>query len=174
MLSFGETSREMFFIHQLGTNSVHTQSPCFPAWLYSLPSPELRFPQQRKKKKKQSAKRTGWQICDFWLRGKTSQALSQRACLVDEAFFFRGCWEIYQHQQAFLYGLRTPGKPRHPQCIIMCMHSCSDTLFSTNSAATCLRGKKGQSCGNLGYLGCTTMIFITVKFQPLGTLWDGL
>lgn len=47
MLSFGEASREMFFIHQLGTNSVHTQSPCFP----ELPSPELRFPQQRKKKK---------------------------------------------------------------------------------------------------------------------------
>lgn len=34
--------------------------------------------------------------------------------------------------------------------------------------------RKGQSRGDRGYLWWTTMTFITVKVQPLGTLQDAL
>lgn len=86
----------------------HRQSPFFPAWLQSLRAPELWFPQQSKKSEEQS--RQGDRFVILYPEEKRAKRYVS-ACLMHEA---RGL-DTYQHQRAFLYGLKSQRGTRQMQ-----------------------------------------------------------
>lgn len=163
----------MHLIHPLG-GTFADETSLLPSMAAAITSPRAAVSTaEQELDKSELDKMTDLSFCFFFFFFLTQRRNKpSSSCLTGEV----KCSHAYQHQHALLYGLRTQRRQQAHTSIhsITRMNSCSGALFHELNGHMCKERGKHGAAEPLVYLWCTTMTFITVKFQPLGTLQDGL